>query len=294
MDKDIIKRLTNWRKSSKTASLGIYLGPDVAWVHQPKQEESDAVDMTFSLANDDWVEVFSNITKSFGPAKLQILLSSDWYQLLQVDKPVVEPEEMNQALLWAVKNMVTVPVHNLHLDYFESPLGNQPKVTVAIVNKQQLQQMVHAAIQCRCEIAGITIEEMVVSNLLSTESQARLVISHYANQDLLFTVVRDGEPYMHRRVRGFSDIDTISAQDLAYGVADNLSLELQRSMDYFESQQRQPPVAAIDILIDGACEPLAQLLSANFNQNVNPIHKTSVGNMMASLAYAELAKEKNS
>ena len=150
--------------------------------------------------------------------------------------------------------------------------------------------MVYGAMQCHCEIAGITIEEMAVSNLLPSESQARLVISHL-RQDLLFTVVRDGEPYMHRRVRGFSDINTISAQDLAYGVADNLSLELQRSMDYFESQQRQPPVAAIDILIDGACEPLAQLLSANFNQTVNPVHKTSVGNMMASLAYAELAKE---
>ena len=112
MDKNIIERLTSWRKRTKSAILGVYLGPDLAWIHQPKQGEGEPIDMTISLADDDSIEVFSNITKSFGPSKLQILLSSDWYQLLQVDTPAVEPDEMHQALLWAVKNMVTVPVHN--------------------------------------------------------------------------------------------------------------------------------------------------------------------------------------
>lgn len=60
------------------------------------------------------------------------------------------------------------------------------------------------------------------------------------------------------------------------GMADDLSLELQRSMDYFESQLHQAPVSSIELLINGQAEKLAELISVNFNQEVNAIIAESV------------------
>lgn len=293
MDNSIFHRLAFWRKHSNATGLGMYVAPDAVWVHQPATADKEAVEMEFRLAGNNWAGVFSKIAEAFGHNRFQLVLSAAWYQLLQVDKPPVEPQEMPQALLWAVKDMVNVPVANIHLDYFDAPLASQNKVTVAVVDKSQLKQLVLAAVECHCDISGISIEEMAVCNLHPNDPQARLVISHYPGQDLLFTVVRDGEPCMQRRVRGFGELDTITAQDLSYGAADNLSLELQRSMDYFESQLRQPPVTAIDILVGGASDTLAQLVGANFNQAVTSIPKSSVGIAMATLAYTEMNREES-
>jgi len=140
---------------------------------------------------------------------------------------------------------------------------------------------------------GINIEEMAVTNLFTEEAQARLVLSHISGQELLLTVVRQGELFMQRRVRGFNQLDSVSAEDLAFGLADNLSLELQRSMDYFESQLRQAPVASIELLINGHVGKLAELVSANFNQKVNAIEVDSVETKMAALALAEFNRDES-
>jgi MSHA biogenesis protein MshI len=70
-------------------------------------------------------------------------------------------------------------------------------------------------------------------------------------------------------------------------VADNLSLEIQRSMDFFESQLRQPPVASIDLLVQGETDALAKAVAVNFNQPVKVVDCDQVGAKMAELAFSE-------
>ncbi|MGI2260235.1 MSHA biogenesis protein MshI [Shewanella sp. GXUN23E] len=290
MNINIFNRFAWWNKRSEGKVLGVYLAPDLVWVHQPATAQQPAVEMEFALEG-DWEDIFGKIAREFGHATLRLVLSAHWYQLLPVDRPEGDEKEIANSLLWAVKDMVSLPVQNLHLDYFESALPNQPKLSVVVLDKSALQQLVHGVMEAGMTLEGISIEELAVCHAIPKEPQARLIISHYRDQDLLFTVVRDGELCMHRRVRGFSDIHHISAQDLGYGAADNLSLELQRSMDYFESQLRQPPVAAVDILIDGANEALAEQVGANFNQPVTALPRTTVGISMAQYAFDEWSRE---
>lgn len=286
MNNNIFSRLAFWRKQSDGKVLGVYLAPDLVWVHQPETEEQAAVEMEFPLEG-SWDDIFGKIAKEFGHATLRIILSAHWYQLLPVDRPEGDENAIANSLLWAVKDMVSMPVQNLHLDYFESALGNQPKLSVVVMDKVELQKLVHGAVDSGFTIEGISVEELATCHAIPKDPQAHLIISHYGGQDLLFTVIRDGELCMHRRVRGFADIHSISGQDLGYGAADNLSLELQRSMDYFESQLRQSPVAAVDILIDGASDTLAELVGANFNQSVKAVVRTTVGISMARYACDE-------
>lgn len=67
-----------------------------------------------------------------------------------------------------------------------------------------------------------------------------MLVMHQPGQDLLIQIVRKGVIYFSRRARGFNRLSDITADELQYDVINNLLLELQRSMDYFESQLKQP------------------------------------------------------
>ncbi|WP_299805409.1 MSHA biogenesis protein MshI [uncultured Shewanella sp.] len=286
MKESLLDNIQFWRKPIPTLELGIYICAEKISVFQAPAAKVGAKAMTFSFKHHDWESAFSQVAKEFGIARIQIVLASDFYQLLLVDKPNVQDEELNAALLWSVKDIVTQPVTDIHLDYFESSKQASNKVNVVVTEKSLLTALLLAAKSEGFQTMGVSIEEMAMSNLFN-DNQARLVLSHREGQELLLTVVRAGEVFMQRRLRGFQQLEKISAEDLAYGVADNLSLEIQRSMDYFESQLREAPVSSIELVIDGEREQLASLISANFNQAVTPHKGASVDVTFAELALAE-------
>lgn len=273
----------------KMNQLGLYLSPDTVWIYNSNNSLVNDVNVTIPFSN-DWDDVFTKVRKQFGRAELSIVLSPEWYQTLQIEKPAVQESEIKQALLWSVKNIITVPVHHLHLDYYESPLKNQSRVVVVLADKQFLKNIVQAAVAADLSINGITIEEMAITNLIQDETQTtttRLIVSHYPGEEMLFSIVRDNTPYMQRRVRGFKGIRLYS-EEVSQEFADSISLEVQRSIDYFENHLRQPPVTVIELVVEGYAEYLAQCLSRNFNQPINVVRHESVGELIASLGYLEL------
>lgn len=295
MEKSLLSRLAFWQTNQVYTDLGVYVCSDKLIVYQAPPADNQISVSTLSdgeihqleFNGSDWQGTFSQLVKQFGPARLHLTLSASFYQLLLVDKPHVEAEEISQALLWSVKDMVSHPLADIHIDYFDSPLDNSTKLTVVVAERNMMSTMAIAAKDNQIEILGVSIEEMVVTGLFREDNQARLVLCHAPDQELLLTVVKQGELYMQRRVRGFNKLDTVSQDELALGMADNLSLELQRSMDYFESQLRQAPVASIELLINGQVDKLAELVSANFNQKVNAIAVDSVESKIAQLTYGE-------
>lgn len=235
MNKSALSRLAFWRKQGPNKTIGIYIDSNVVSVFCPCDDEGAVKNLEFPLDEQDWQSCFNGIHKAFGDAKIQLLLSASYYQIMLADKPNVPAEEMHQALLWSVKDLVTMPVADIHLDYFESPLESVAKVNVVVVARSMLADLVLAATDAGFSIAGVSIEELSTANLFPDDPQARLVISHQAEQELMLTVVRHGELYMQRRVRGFSQLNAASAEELGFGSADNLSLEIQRSMDFLRA-----------------------------------------------------------
>ncbi len=291
MSKSLFSRLAFWRKQADEQALGVYIDSESVTVYSPSQEQGQEQVATFPVEGANWSNCFAAIQKQFGSAKLQLCLSANFYQIMLADRPNVPEPEMNQALLWSVKDLVTQPVSDIHLDYFESPLESVVKVNVVVVERSMMSALVLAASQYGFEVIGISIEELVMANLFPDDSQAKLIISHQANQELMLTVVRQNQLYMQRRVRGFSQINTATAEELGFGSADNLSLEIQRSMDFFESQLRQAPVASIELMLEGEVEALASLVTVNFGQAVNIIQCESISGLKAQLALLEMTRE---
>jgi len=290
MNNGFFNKLAFWRKAAHSAELGVYVGVNAVWVYQAAKLEQSESFTEFDLVKDDFLSTFNAIKNQFGAAKLQIVLSSSHYELLQADKPSVDPAEVCQALIWAIKDMVGQPVANIHLDYFESSVSINSKVNVVVAPRDKLVSLATACDELGFTIAGINIEELALTPLFDADNMAHMLVTHLPEQEVLFTVIKAGELLMQRRVRGFNQLHKASNEELSYGLADNLSLEIQRSMDYFESQLRQAPVSTINLLVEGQQQTLVKLVAANFNQQVEAVTHHGVSAYLAQLAFNELAR----
>ncbi len=55
-------------------------------------------------------------------------------------------------------------------------------------------------------------------------------------------IVKRKQLFFSRRLRGYENLANFSPEELKIGIVDNVSLEIQGSIDYFESQFRQAPI----------------------------------------------------
>ncbi|GGB62865.1 biogenesis protein MshI [Shewanella inventionis] len=290
MKSGLLSKLAFWKSSNATGDIGVFVADSSLWVCKPQKGTSTHVITQIPVTKHNWNQAFEKVKDQFGHVRMQLVLSYAHYQLLQADKPNVEPAEIAQALIWAVKDMVSEPVGNIHLDYFESSIIPSAKVNVVVTSRELMMQIVSACEVNGLTIAGISIEELVLRHILPNDNMAHMMVAHLPQQELLLMVVKADEVLMQRRVRGFNQLNNATYQELQQQIADNLSLEVQRSMDYFESQLRQAPVASITIAADGDSSALANLLGANFNQKVHAANHDGISGLLALLALQELTR----
>jgi MSHA biogenesis protein MshI len=198
--------------------------------------------------------------------KCHIVLSAQQSQIVQVDKPNVPSAEMNSALKWQVKDLVSISPDNMVLDYFDGPLlaGGKEKINVVCAPINELKEIVAATNNDNAEVASITTVEFAFANLQAKQSDACLLVCQQPNEEIVLLIVKEGKLYFHRRLRGYAQIAHKTEEELAMAVVDNLALEIQRSSDFFERQLKQAPIKEIKVLLPIDNEGfLARKLSEN-------------------------------
>lgn len=260
------KRIFGHKKKSNSSQCALVLraeGIELAVVSptlHPKLEYLGA-------SADERTQVVAQLTENhrLKGSHCQLVLTPGMYQVLQVDKPNVPEAEMAGALRWAIKDLVTMPLDELVMDYYESPVQaqGQAKLNVVTCNKALLTPVIAQLNQSQVQLVGISIEELSLTSLLMEEAP-QLLVFHSPDEELLLLIVKQGQLYFTRRLRGYNQIHQMSEAELQLGVLDNLSLELQRSMDYLQRQLRQEPVSKIAIAIQNpAIETILQGVQLN-------------------------------
>ena len=204
-------------------------------------------------------------------ANTHLVLTASQYQIVQVDKPSVPEAELIAALKWQVKDLVTIPPEDIVLDYFAGPVlaGGVEKINVVCAKKSELASFVEKFDEHGFQIKSIITEEFAFANLVEVKEQATLMLCQQANEEVVILIVKDGNIYFHRRLRGFAQLGMKSPEELGFGAIDSLSLEIQRSMDYFERQLKQPPIQEIKLVLPIKTEQyLANRLAENTTASV--------------------------
>jgi len=205
------------------------------------------------------------------PGQYHLVLAHAHSQIVQVDKPNVPAAEINAALKWQIKDLVSIAPENMMLDYFDGPTlaGGHEKINVVCAAKNDLMALVSIFHDAKLSINSITTEEFAFASLLPLQPDAVLFVCQQPNEEINLLIVKNGQLFFSRRLRGFAQIANKSEDELTMGIIDSLSLEIQRSTDYFERQLKQAPIKTIEILLPVEQEAfLARQLAQNTNVEV--------------------------
>jgi MSHA biogenesis protein MshI len=180
-----------------------------------------------------------------------LVLNETQSQVVQVDKPNVPESEINSALKWQIKDLVTISPANMVLDYYDAPTlaGGKEKINVVCAPLDELKKLVTATEQDMVKISAITTQEFAFANLLPPQNDAYLLVCQQPNEEIILIIVKKKQIFFQRHLRGFAQISSKTADELSVTVIDDLSLEIQRSTDYFERQLKQAPIKGIKVLL---------------------------------------------
>lgn len=206
-------------------------------------------------------------------ARCITLLDESEYSLLLTEAPDVKPEELRTALRWRVKDLIDFHINDATLDAFELPGtdGNKAREMYAVVARSAaIRRRVDLLQNAGINLAVIDIPEMAQRNLaaLLPEDRQGVAMLSFANRGGLLTISRQGDLYLSRGLD--VGLDQLQQDGDVTGYFDRVVLEVQRSLDYFESHFRQSPVQHLVLTPVGAQLPgLFDYLSNNLSIKVS-------------------------
>jgi MSHA biogenesis protein MshI len=178
-----------------------------------------------------------------------------------VESPDVLPAELRAAVRWRLKDNIDFPVEEAVVDVFDIPEQSRHAGTKMMYTIAAKRQAIEANVSLLRAAQGfdvIDIPEMALRNLAShlPEAEEGLILLWLGRESARLLVIKEATLYLTRHVQfasGEPAADGHPGPDVAA-----IALELQRSIDYFESHYEQ---ATIDHLIIAPPGPEADRLS---------------------------------
>ncbi len=179
-------------------------------------------------------------------AAAQAVLAPGEYHLLQIEAPPVAATEMRQAAAWRVRDLIDFPIDQAVIDTFDPPDTVQRgarRVNVVVAHRAVIAERIDQIESAGLSLDAIDVAELAqghISEYLPDDGGQALLALDEA--DGLITVYRDGEQYLARTLdNGRATL----ANDDTGRVAEAVLLEVQRSLDYFESTLAQPALSTL-------------------------------------------------
>ncbi|MBL7000193.1 MAG: hypothetical protein ISR73_10065 [Gammaproteobacteria bacterium] len=159
-------------------------------------------------------------------------------QLLQLEKPAVEDAELLQAVSWKITDLINYDIDAAVVDVFQlppSPKSPISYINAVVANEVVVGRYVDSVLQSGLKLVAIDVHDLVTKHFcrifdLTEATVAILQLSDKAGQ---VSIYHNQDLYVARDFKiGLLDIDSSDDDEATF---DALLLQLQRSMDYFES-----------------------------------------------------------
>jgi MSHA biogenesis protein MshI len=198
------------------------------------------------------------------------VLDVDEYSLLLTEAPDVPADELRSAIRWRVKDLIDFHVDDATIDVFDVTTPNAPGKTRSMYAVAARNTAIQRRVDL-CDAAGvgldiIDIPEMAQRNIAAVlpEDVRGVVMLSFTEARGLITITRQGEIFLSRRLE--IGLDALHATDGSSLYFDQIVLEVQRSLDYFDSHFRQ---THIDQLVLSPTAGNVRGLVEHLNQNLN-------------------------
>jgi len=201
------------------------------------------------------------------------LMDAQHSSLLLVEAPEVDPTELKAAVRWRIKDLIDFHIDDAVIDVFDiegqRERGRAKMMYVVVSRISTVQEHIDALEGAGINLSVIDIAELAQRNIaaLLPEDAAGVALLHFSRNGGLLTLTRGGSLFLARTLEFGSDnfamelaaqaaaqsgadefrIDALE-DNLSAGMQrlfDNAVLEVQRSLDYYESHFGLPPISAL-------------------------------------------------
>jgi MSHA biogenesis protein MshI len=198
-----------------------------------------------------------------------LVLDDKDYQMLSVDPPKVPTEEMAEAVKWKIKDLIQFPVNEAVVDIFSRPEINgvsQDVVDVVVAHKNIIDRKTDFIKKIDLHLVAIDIPELCYRNYFESTEYHDSNIALVSVRELCgkLVVINKGNVCFSRSFH----------VDYKGGLFDDIPeneivLELQRSLDYYERQMKQVMPSLIvfvgENLVD---DKITDITKESFNQKI--------------------------
>lgn len=200
----------------------------------------------------------------------------DDYQLFLIESPPVPQNEFASALNWRVRSLISYPIEEAIIDYFPLPAKksapDNPMLGVVTTRFNQLSMFVDILKKSGLKLSVIDIPELTLRNLtaLYEDDEKSTAFLYFYEKVIILNISRQKTLYFTRRINRPTATDSTHE-------AEQISLEIMRYFDFFQSKWRYPSPSRVFI----ACESgdpsiLAKSLSEQLLLKVEPYTLKSI------------------
>ena len=180
------------------------------------------------------------------------LLPARQYQLQSIDAPNVPDDEMKSAVRWRLKDFLEYPVESATVDVVAIPAdqavaGRGRSVYAVSARNQDIESRMKMFAQAKIALRVIEVAEMAQRNLatLFESDQRALAMLSFSEEGGLLTFSAGGELYLSRRIEiSLDQLVAVRAEERDQ-LFERIALELQRSLDHFDRQFSNIPLARL-------------------------------------------------
>lgn len=197
------------------------------------------------------------------------LLESEDHNLVQIEKPRVDEQELKEASRWALQDLVNTPVEDLTIDIIDIPKKlstntEQDFIYIVYANNERIATLSNTLIDANIKLKSIEARIMAqrnIANLLARPDEGEAILS-FSSCGALITFSYQGEICNARFIEM-----PIERSDSSF---EKTALEIQRSLDGFEAQFRQVFIKRLLVAPFGLRDQFCEHLNESIYTEVVP------------------------
>ncbi len=196
-----------------------------------------------------------------------LVIPPEKVESVQIEMSELPTVDVQASLPWKLKELVSIPPQDMICDYIEmdiQPLGQQAKAQIMATSRSYIEMLVEPFHKAKVPIVGITTEQFVLAKMQNLEDAAQLIFVQHKDMAGILLILKNQQICFARKIRGTDSVIKMTPEEIKEYGADMIAIEIQRSIDYYESQLKQPPIKDVLLAVAGENESLvADILNMN-------------------------------